>query len=88
MEVKNMKSTGIVRKIDEVGRMVIPMELRRTMNLTEKDDALEIFTDGDMIVLKKYNPSCIFCKEMEDIKEFGSVKVCKACADMLYKSFN
>ena len=83
-----MKSTGIVRKIDDVGRMVIPMELRRIMSLTEKDDALEIFTDGDMIVLKKYSPSCIFCKEMDDITELKGIKVCKACAEKLYNTFN
>lgn len=55
-----MKSTGIVRKVDELGRIVLPIELRRTMNIDVKD-AMEIYVDGDQIVLKKYEPSCIFC---------------------------
>ena len=55
-----MKSTGIVRKVDELGRIVLPIELRRTLDIAEKD-ALEIYVDGSTIVLKKYRPSCIFC---------------------------
>ena len=55
-----MKSTGIVRKVDELGRIVLPIELRRTMGIEVKD-ALEIYVDGDHIVLKKYEPSCVFC---------------------------
>ena len=54
-----MKSTGIVRKVDELGRIVLPIELRRTLDIAEKD-ALEIYVDGSTIVLKKYRPSCIF----------------------------
>ena len=54
-----MKSTGIVRKVDELGRIVLPIELRRTMGIEVKD-ALEIYVDGDHIVLKKYEPSCVF----------------------------
>ena len=61
-----MKSTGIVRKVDELGRIVLPIELRRTMNIDVKD-ALEIYVDGDQIVLKKYEPSCIFCGNAKDI---------------------
>ena len=55
-----MKSTGVVRRVDELGRIVIPMELRRTLNIGEKDP-LEIFVAEDMIILKKYTPGCIFC---------------------------
>ena len=55
-----MKSTGIVRKVDELGRVVLPIELRRTLNISYKD-SLEIFTDNNMVVLRKYEPSCIFC---------------------------
>ncbi|MBQ8623765.1 MAG: AbrB/MazE/SpoVT family DNA-binding domain-containing protein [Oscillospiraceae bacterium] len=73
-----MKSTGIVRKVDELGRIVIPMELRKSMDIKEKDP-LEIFTDGDRIVLKKYSNSCIFCGEGEDIIEFGGKHLCPNC---------
>ena len=64
-----MKSTGIVRKVDELGRIVLPIELRRTMGIEVKD-ALEIYVDGDHIVLKKYEPSCVFCGNAKDIIHF------------------
>ena len=62
-----MKSTRIVRKVDELGRIVLPIELRRTLDIAEKD-ALEIYVDGSTIVLKKYRPSCIFCDSSRDLK--------------------
>ena len=77
-----MKSTGIVRKVDELGRIVLPIELRRTMNIEVKD-ALEIYVDGDQIVLKKYEPSCIFCGNATDIVHFKGKNVCSACAHEL-----
>ena len=55
-----MKSTGIVRKVDELGRIVLPMELRRSLGIAEKD-ALEIYVDAEKIILKKYEPACVFC---------------------------
>ena len=55
-----MKSTGIVRKVDELGRIVLPIELRRTLDIAEKD-SLEIYVDDDSIILRKYQPACIFC---------------------------
>ena len=73
-----MKSTGIVRKIDSLGRIVLPIELRRLMNL-EDNASLEIFVDGDEIVLKKYQPACIFCGEARDVVSFKGRNVCKAC---------
>lgn len=78
-----MKATGIVRKIDENGRFVVPMELRRTMNLNTGDDALEIFTDGESIVLRKYSPSCAFCQALDDIIVYKDIKVCRKCAEKL-----
>ena len=73
-----MKSTGIVRKVDELGRIVLPIELRRTMNIDVKD-ALEIYVDGDQIVLKKYEPSCIFCGNAKDIIHYkGKNKIGRA----------
>lgn len=64
-----MKSTGIVRKVDELGRVVIPIELRRNLDIDVKD-ALEIFVDGEQIVLKKYAPACIFCGQAKDVTSF------------------
>ena len=77
-----MKSTGIVRKVDELGRIVLPIELRRTMNIEVKY-ALEIYVDGDQIVLKKYEPSCIFCGNAKDIIHYKGKNVCSACAHEL-----
>lgn len=61
-----MKSTGIVRKVDELGRVVIPIELRRTLGIAEKD-ALEIYVDGERIILKKYEPACIFTGNADNL---------------------
>ena len=77
-----MKSTGIVRKVDELGRIVLQIELRRTMNIEVKD-SLEIYVDGDQIVLKKYEPSCIFCGNAKDIIHYKGKNVCRACAHEL-----
>lgn len=72
-----MKSTGIVRRVDELGRIVLPMELRKSMNIREKD-ALEIFVDGDKVVLKKYEPADIFTGSMDDLIEYHGKRVSKA----------
>lgn len=73
-----MKSTGIVRKVDELGRIVLPIELRRTLDIAEKD-ALEIYVDGSSIVLKKYQPSCIFCDNAKDVITYRGKNVCAKC---------
>lgn len=73
-----MKSTGIVRKVDELGRIVLPIELRRTLNIDVKD-SLEIYVDGSQIVLTKYEPSCIFCGSAEDVISFKGKNVCRHC---------
>jgi transcriptional pleiotropic regulator of transition state genes len=73
-----MKSTGIVRKVDELGRVVIPIELRRTLGIGEKD-ALEIYVDGERIMLKKYEPACIFCGNAENVTYFKGKIVCREC---------
>ncbi|KAF5077336.1 AbrB/MazE/SpoVT family DNA-binding domain-containing protein [Anaerotignum sp.] len=72
-----MKSTGIVRKVDELGRVVLPIELRRNMGIEIKD-SLEIFVEEDSIVLKKYEPADIFSGSMEDLIEYKGKKVSKA----------
>ncbi|MDO4539606.1 MAG: AbrB/MazE/SpoVT family DNA-binding domain-containing protein [Syntrophomonadaceae bacterium] len=73
-----MKSTGVVRKVDELGRVVIPIELRRTMGIEERD-ALEIYVDGEKIILKKYEPACIFCGNAEEVVNYKGKNLCKNC---------
>ena len=73
-----MKSTGIVRKVDELGRIVLPIEMRRTLDIAEKD-ALEIYVEGSSVILKKYKPSCVFCDATKDIEVFKGKNVCPAC---------
>ncbi|WP_048601140.1 AbrB/MazE/SpoVT family DNA-binding domain-containing protein [Rubeoparvulum massiliense] len=79
-----LKSTGIVRKVDELGRVVIPIELRRTLGIAEKD-ALEIYVDGERIILKKYEPACIFCGNAENVRHFKGKIICDDCAKELVK---
>lgn len=79
-----MKSTGIVRKVDELGRVVLPIELRRNMGIDIKD-SLEIFVEGDSIVLKKYEPADIFSGSMEGLVEYKGKKVSKASIVELVK---
>ena len=73
-----VKSTGIVRRIDDLSRIVIPKELRGKMNLKKKDP-MEIFVEGDNVVLTKYVKRCRFCGEMEDIFEFEGFTICEGC---------
>lgn len=75
-----MKSTGIVRKVDELGRIVIPKELRKSFNVNE-GDPLEIYTDGDNIILKKYTPGCHCCKNTDNLIEVLGLKLCPSCLD-------
>ena len=79
-----MKSTGIVRKIDELGRIVLPMELRRTLNIGPKD-GVEIFVDQDAVILRKFNRSCVLCGERENLTEFKDKLICPGCIDALKK---
>lgn len=81
-----MKATGIVRQIDSLGRIVIPKELRRVMKITDEKDAMEIFTEGDTIILKKYEPCCMFCNEADDLVEFKGHSICKVCLSELNKA--
>lgn len=79
-----MKSTGIVRPVDSLGRVVLPIELRRVMNI-ECKDSIEIFVEGPYIMLKKYQPSCIFGDSLEDVRAYEGRNVCKHCIDKLSK---
>ncbi|EMU52298.1 AbrB/MazE/SpoVT family DNA-binding domain-containing protein [Clostridium butyricum] len=73
-----MKSTGVVRKVDELGRIVLPIELRRSLDIAEKD-ALEIYVDGEQVILKKYQPACVFCGEARDISNYKGKNICSEC---------
>ncbi|MED0673349.1 AbrB/MazE/SpoVT family DNA-binding domain-containing protein [Aneurinibacillus aneurinilyticus] len=75
-----MKTIGIVRKLDELGRIVLPRELRHTLGIVKKD-GLEIFVDKEYIVLRKYKPACIFCNSVSDVTEYKGKKICASCFD-------
>ena len=74
-----MKSTGIIRKVDELGRVVIPIEIRNQFNIAEKDP-IEIYVDGSSIVLKKYEPNCIFCGNTENLINYNDKLICEDCS--------
>ncbi len=80
-----MKSTGLVRKVDELGRVVIPIELRRNLGIEEKD-ALEIYVNGEQIILQKYEPACIFCGNADSVTNYKNKIVCRECIDNLNMS--
>lgn len=73
-----MKSTGIVRRIDDLGRIVLPAELRRTLDIGEREN-MEIYVEGTSIVLKKFRPTCIFCESARDIAIFKGKNICPKC---------
>ena len=75
-----MKSIGIVRKIDEIGRIVLPIELRNKMDINTKD-SVEIFVDNDKIILKKYQPCCVFCGNADNVTMFKGKLVCRDCIE-------
>jgi len=78
-----MRTTGLTRGIDDVGRIVIPKEYRRMLMLNNKENFLEISMEGDRIVLRKYMPACAFCMSSEGIIEYAGYKVCRSCVDNL-----
>ena len=77
-----MKATGIVRKVDELGRIVIPKELRTVLDIDLKDP-IEIFVEDEYIILKKYNPACCLCGSMKDLVNVNGKNICKKCIDEL-----
>ncbi|MBR5514820.1 MAG: AbrB/MazE/SpoVT family DNA-binding domain-containing protein [Clostridia bacterium] len=80
-----MKSTGIVRPIDEVGRIVLPIEIRNTMDIKSRDP-LDIFVDEDKIILKKYEPACIFCGNAANVQYYRGKLICNDCLEELKKN--
>ncbi|MCK4258312.1 MAG: AbrB/MazE/SpoVT family DNA-binding domain-containing protein [Halanaerobiales bacterium] len=81
-----MKATGVVRQVDELGRVVLPIELRRTLLIAEKDP-LEIFVDDEQIVLKKYQPGCMFCGSASNTTKIKEKVVCRDCISELVVVF-
>lgn len=73
-----MKSTGVIRKVDELGRIVLPVELRRSFDLEIKD-SIEIYTDDDKIILKKFHHDCIFCGKEDNLVNFKGKTICPEC---------
>lgn len=78
----HMKSTGILKSVDELGRIVLPKSMRENLGIDIRDK-VEIFVDGDRIILQKYAPSCIFCGSGEDILQFNGKCLCRACLSLL-----
>lgn len=79
-----MKSTGIIRKVDELGRIVLPIELRRVLDIAERDE-LEIFTENDQIILQKYQTSCVFCGSTRSLALYKGKHVCDTCIHNLVR---
>lgn len=73
-----MKSTGIIRKVDELGRIVLPIELRRTLDIAERDE-LEIYMENDRIILQKFEPACVFCGSFRGLLSYRRKNVCQDC---------
>lgn len=82
-----MKSTGIVRRVDELGRVVLPIELRNKFGITEKDP-MEIYVEGNSIILKKYEPNCIFCGSSKKLINYEDKVICEKCAEKISKLKN
>lgn len=83
-----MKATGIIRRVDDLGRIVLPKELRQTMGI-RTGDHMEIYTDADNIILRKYVPGCAFCGSADGVRRIHDVPMCAICANnmqMLYRT--
>ena len=77
-----MKPSGIVRRVDELGRIVLPIELRRALEIEERDP-VEIALEGDCILLRKHRPTCVFCGAEEELLDYRGKRVCRRCIDEL-----
>ena len=78
-----MKSTGIVRGLDKMGRIVLPMEIRKLLHLIDYKSYVEFYTEADSVILKKYVPACIFCDNADNTVEYHGMKICKDCLHKL-----
>ncbi len=79
------ESSGVARGVDQLGRIVLPIELRRILDIEEERDSLEIFTEENKIILKKYEPSCVFCQNIRGVLSFKGKNICPACLEELKK---
>lgn len=79
-----MKATGSVRQVDKLGRLVLPSDIRKALGITAGVDSVEIFSDGDSVILKKYSHACIFCNDGEDIMFFKGHSICAKCMKELH----
>lgn len=77
-----MKATGIIRKVDELGRIVIPIELRKKLKIDIKDE-VEIYVEKSSIIIKKYDPSCVFCGKTKELNEFEDKLICNKCLEKI-----
>jgi transcriptional pleiotropic regulator of transition state genes len=77
-----MKSTGIIRRVDELGRVVIPIELRNKFGIAEKDP-IEIYVEGSNIILKKHEPNCVFCGNGKNLIEYKDKLICDKCSKQI-----
>ncbi|NLC78928.1 MAG: AbrB/MazE/SpoVT family DNA-binding domain-containing protein [Ruminococcaceae bacterium] len=77
-----MKTNGIVREMDKLGRIVIPIELRRTLDIAV-GDSVEITSQGDKIIVTKYEPNCVFCKGSKNLSAFENKVICSSCLDKI-----
>lgn len=80
-----MKSTGMVRKVDNLGRVVLPIEIRQSLDITPRDP-LEIFIQDKQIILQKYHPACVFCTNVENIVYFNDKRICAECLEKIKTS--
>lgn len=78
-----MKSTGIVRGVDYAGRVILPQSICSGLGIKRGEDSLEMFLDGNSLVMKKYNPGCIFCGSMDDLSDYSGVKICRICREKI-----
>ncbi|MCQ2477991.1 MAG: AbrB/MazE/SpoVT family DNA-binding domain-containing protein [Clostridia bacterium] len=78
-----MKSTGMIRPVDKMGRVVIPNEIRKQLKIKSNVDSLEIYVDGENIILRKFQPTCIFCNNLADCIEYEGHTVCNDCIEKL-----
>ncbi len=77
-----MKSAGVVRKIDELGRIVVPIELRKSLNIGKRE-AVEISLDNDCILIKKFEPGCCLCGSTDNLQTYNGNKICSECVEEL-----
>lgn len=82
-----MRAVGIVRKVDNLGRVVVPKEIRKAFEM-DNNDLVEIYTDKDSVILKKYCPECVFCGKVDYVHQFEGKNICSACMEAIADEIN